>query len=76
MHNTIAHHQPNSAHPFPEQCPSLWPTPLSFIVFSHDVVWYEISLWLVWVSCPSSAPFQLLVPLSPSLEGQYEKLKN
>ena len=29
----------------------------------HDVLWCGISLWLVWVSCPGSAPSQLLAHL-------------
>lgn len=29
----------------------------------HDIVWYRISLWPVWVSCPGYTPSQLLVHL-------------
>ena len=55
---------PRSSQTLNSGCPP-WPTLLSFIVFSHDVIWYGISLWPVWVSCPRSAPLHLLVPHHP-----------
>jgi len=46
------------------QTPSFW-TPFSFFsqlfIAQHDIIWYKIPLWSVWVSCPSCVPFQLLV---------------
>ena len=30
----------------------------------HDVIWYAISLWPVWVSCPGYVPSQLPVHLA------------
>lgn len=75
MHNTIAQHLSKKS-PVPEQHLSLWPTPLSFEVFSHDGIWYEITLWLVWVNCSGSTLSQLLMPLRHSVEVQYGKLKN
>lgn len=33
-------------------------------IFLHDTMWYGISLWTVWVSCPGSALSHLLYPLS------------
>jgi len=32
-----------------------------FLQIEHYVIWYRISLWSFWVSCPRSAPSQLLV---------------
>lgn len=29
----------------------------------HDIIWYGISLWVIWVSSPSGFPSQLLVHL-------------
>ena len=65
MHNAIAHHPLTNAQPVPEpQAATPWPTPPSFIV-QHDVIWYGISLWPVWVSCLCCVPSQLLVPPQP-----------
>lgn len=30
-------------------------------VAKHDVTWYEIPSWPVWVSCPGYVPSQLLL---------------
>ena len=30
----------------------------------HDIIWYRISPWLVWVSCPGCDPSQLLVKIN------------
>ena len=51
------------------------PTP-PCLYTGHDVPWYGIPLWLVWVSCPYCVPSQLLVHSQPLLAGQYEKLKS
>ena len=40
------------------------PLCLSFIA-ERDVIWYEIFLWLVWVSYPSCVPSQPLAYLQP-----------
>ena len=72
MHN--AHHPPTDAQPVPEQ----WP-PASFppsLYTGHDVLWYGISLWPVWVSCPGCVPSQLLVPPPAFLLAGHEKLKS
>ena len=74
MHNAIAHHPLTNAQPVPEQ---RLPASFSPILYTeHDVIWYGISLWPVWVSCPGCVPSQRLVPPAYSLAGQYEKLKS
>ena len=59
MHNAIAHHPltdaPAAIHPSRPTPPCLYT--------GHDVPWYGISLWLVWVNRPGYAPSQLLVHL-------------
>ena len=62
MHNAIAHHPLTDA---PAAIRPSQPTPPSLYT-GHDVIWYGISLWPVWVSCPGGVPSQLLVPLQPS----------
>lgn len=75
MHNAILHHLPADALPVSKQ----QPTPLSFIIFSHNVVWYGISLWiLVQLSCSSPLPapcVPLLHPLAGRAVQEAEKLK-
>ena len=39
----------------------------------HDIPWYGIPLWLVWVSCPGSAPSQLLAHLLAGRAWETEK---
>ena len=65
MHNAIAHHSPTDAQLVLEQQSPPRPTPPSLYT-GHDVTWYGIFLWPVWVSCAGCVPFQLLVPLQPS----------
>ena len=67
MHNATAHHLPRDAQLLPQQQsnPSHWPTPPSLYT-GHDITWYGIPLWPVWVSCPGCVPSHLLVPLQPS----------
>lgn len=43
--------------------------PLS-LTFIPDVIWYGISLWLAWVSCPCFVPSQDFAHLSPLMAGQ------
>lgn len=38
-------------------------TTLPSLYTGHDILWYEISLWLVWVNCPGCAPSQILLKL-------------
>ena len=65
MHSAIAHQLLTNVQPVPEQrAATPRPTPSSFIVH-HDVTWYGISLWPVWVSCPGCVPSQLLVYCQP-----------
>ena len=64
MHSAIAQHSPNDAQPVPQQW-LLASFPPSLYI-GHDVTWYGIILWPVWVSCPGCVPSQLLVPLQPS----------
>ena len=74
MHDAIAHHLPTDAQPVPEQRP---PRPASpSLCTEHDVTWYGMSLWPVWVSCPGCAPSQLLVHLQPSQSAEHGKLKS
>ena len=65
MHNAIAHHLPTDAQLVPEQRSPPRPAPPSLYT-RHDVTWYGIPLWPVWVSCPGCVLCQLLVPLQPS----------
>ena len=69
MHNAMAHHPLTDAqaaiHPS-------WPTP-PCLYTGHDVPWYGISLWLVQVSCPSSASSQLLAHLLAGRAWETEK---
>ena len=41
---------------------------LAFIA-EHDVIWYGISLWSLWVSCPGYVPSQDLAHPQPTGEG-------
>lgn len=64
MDNIIAHHPPADAQPVPEQ---LLPPPgqLSPALYKEgNVIWYGISHWPVWVSCPMCFPFQLYIQLT------------
>ena len=56
MRKAIAHDQPADAQPVPTA-----PTAnSSSFIIPHDIVWSGMSLWPVWVSCPSgSVPSQL-----------------
>ena len=66
MHNAIAHHSLTDAQLVPEQR-SAPPGQLPPSLYTgHDVIWYGISLWPVWVSCPGGVRSQALVPLQPS----------
>ena len=64
------------------QCPACYQAaapPASFppsLYTKHDVIWYGIPLWIVWVSCPGCVPSQLLVHSQPLLAGQDEKLRS
>ena len=69
MHNAIAHHPLTDARAM--ICPS-WPAP-PCLYTGHDVPWYGISLWLVWVSCPDHAPSQLLAHLLAGRARETEK---
>lgn len=46
------------------------------LVFQHDAVGFEISLWPVRGSCPGCVPSQVLLPPASSLAGQHEALKS
>lgn len=39
----------------------------------YDMLWHGIPLWLVWVSCPGSAPFQLLAHCPTDRAREAEK---
>ena len=69
MHNATAHHPLTHAQAaiHPSQ-----PT-LSSLYTEHDVLWYGISLWLLWVSWPSCAPSQLLARLLGGRAWETEK---
>ena len=69
MHNAIAHHPLTDARAVIR--PS-WPTPPRLYT-GHDVPWYGIPLWLVRVSCPGSAPSQLLIHLLAGRAWETEK---
>lgn len=60
MHSTVAHHSLTSAQPVPEGKSAPGTT---LPVYIHDILWYGIIFWLVWVSCHSPAPSQLFVHL-------------
>ena len=63
MHSAIAHHPPIDAQLVPKwRSPA--PTPSLYTV--HDITWYGIPLWPVWVRCPGCVLCQLLVPLQLS----------
>lgn len=65
MHSATAHHPPADGQPVPEQ------QQLPSQVFAqNDAIWYGISLWPVWVGCPSHIPSQLLVPPLPAYSQQ------
>ena len=66
VHNAIAHHSPTDAQLVPEQRSAPPGQLLSSLYTGHDIIWYGIFLWPVWVSCPGCVPSQLLVPLQPS----------
>ena len=69
MHNAIAHHPLTDAQAAIR--PSR-PTP-PCLYTGHDVPWYGIPLWLVWVSCPGHAPSQLLAHLLAGRAWETEK---
>ena len=71
MHNRIAHHLLTGAQPVPElRCPlANFPS----LYTGHDIIWYGILLWPVWVSCPGYAPSQLLVHLLAGRAWETEK---
>ena len=56
MLSAVSHHPLTDAQPVPKQhLPlSAQPVPISFI--QHDIIWYEVSLWKIWVSCPVFVP--------------------
>ena len=66
---SLTHHQRTDAQPVPRQ----WPTPARFplsLYAEHDIVWYGISLWPAWISCPGCVSSQLLVhPQPPRCQG-------
>jgi len=74
MYNAIAHHPKPNAQPVPEQR-SLTPGQLPPLYTEHDVIWYGISLGLVWVSCPGCVPSQPLVKIN-SLPAQTRTMCN
>ena len=69
MHNAIAHHPLTDARaairPSQPTAPHLYT--------EHGVLWYGIPLWLVQVSCPGSAPSQLLAHLLAGRAWETEK---
>ena len=69
MHNAVAHHPLTDARAAIR--PSR-PTP-PCLYTGHDVPWYGIPLWLVQVSCPGSAPSQLLAHLLAGTAWETEK---
>ena len=78
MHNTIARHLLTDVQLVPEQSSAPlppWPSPPSLYT-GHDVTWYGIALWPVWVSCPGCVASHLLVPPPAFLLAGHEKLKN
>ena len=78
MYSAIGHHPLADAHPVSKQQQPPPASSLQFYSFSHDVVWYGVSLWPLWVSCPGYVPSQLPVPASPCAGravGESKKLK-
>ena len=69
MHNAIAHHLLTDAR---AAIHASQPTP-PCLYTGHDVLWYGISLWRVRVSCPGSAPSQLLAHLLAGRAWETEK---
>ena len=69
MHNAIAHHLLTDARAAIRTC---WPAAPSLYT-EHDVLWYGIFLWLVWVSCPGCVPSQLLAHLLAGRAWETEK---
>ena len=65
MHDAIAHHLDPDAQPVPEPCSLLpWPSQLPQLYTQYDVIWYQISPWLVRISYPGCVPSQLLVKIN------------
>ena len=52
--NATTHHPLTDAQPDPSSDLAFRVTPPSLYT-GHDVLWYGIPLWLVWVGCPVSA---------------------
>ena len=50
------------------KCPPFHLPLLSFYNWA-DIIWYRISVWLVWVSCPGYVPSQDLTQPQPAIEG-------
>jgi len=72
MQSTTAHHPLTDVQPALEQ----WSQPLvysSSLCTEHEVIWYGIPLWPVWVSCPGYGPSQLLVHLLAGRALEAEK---
>ena len=69
MHNAVAHHPLTDAR---AAIRASRPTP-PCLYTGHDVPWYGIPLWLVRVSCPGSAPSQLLAHLLAGRAWETEK---
>lgn len=66
----IAHHPPTDPQPVPKQQLPPGPSPLRFIFFSYDVIWYGTSFWPNYVSFPVSVPSQ--VPVPPSQHSHWQ----
>ena len=74
MHYAIAHHLEHDAQPVPE--PSFPPLSSSPRLYTeHDIIWYQISPWLVGVSYPGCVPSQLLVKINSILAEPRTKTK-
>ena len=71
---TIAHHPPTDAQPVPEHLPPASSPPSLYT--EHDVIWYGIFLWPVWVTVLAVSPPSFLCPPAYSLVGWGEKLKS
>ena len=69
MHNTIARNQltdtPMLSQSLRNSC-NLQSASHNFTVFSHAGIWYGMSSWPAYVSCPGSVPSQQLVLLQSS----------